>query len=56
MSLFQTAVVTIDFGELFGAGSYFLGSEYKSIVAFALLIIVLMIRPNGFFGEREARA
>jgi branched-subunit amino acid ABC-type transport system permease component len=56
VSLFQTAVVTIDFGSLVGGGSYFLGSEYKSIVAFALLIIVLMIRPNGFFGVREARA
>jgi branched-subunit amino acid ABC-type transport system permease component len=56
VSLFQTAVVTIDFGHLFGSGSHFLGSEYKAVVAFMLLIAVLWIRPNGFFGEVKARA
>lgn len=56
VSFFQTAVVTIDFGALVGAGSHFLGSEYKAVVAFLLLIVVLMIRPNGFFGETKARA
>jgi branched-subunit amino acid ABC-type transport system permease component len=48
--------VTVDFGHLLGGGSHFLGSEYKAVVAFMLLIVVLVIRPNGFFGEARARA
>lgn len=56
VSVAQTAVVTIDFGALFGGASMHLGSEYKTVVAFALLIVVLAIRPNGFFGAPEARA
>jgi branched-chain amino acid transport system permease protein len=30
----------------------FLGGIWSSAVAFALLIIVLIIRPNGIFGEK----
>jgi branched-chain amino acid transport system permease protein len=52
----QTLVVTVDFGELVGEESHFLGSEYKSIVAFVLLIGILIVKPSGFFGEKEARA
>jgi len=31
----------------------FLGGTWGSAVAFALLIVVLIIRPNGIFGEKE---
>ena len=30
----------------------FLGSHYQDIFAFMVLIIVLMFRPSGLFGER----
>lgn len=53
----QSAVVSIDFGILgLGEGDYYLGSHYKVIVAFILLILILMVRPGGFFGEQKARA
>jgi branched-subunit amino acid ABC-type transport system permease component len=51
----STALVSIDFGDLVGSGSYFVGSQYKSVVAFSLLIVILIIRPSGFFGERRTR-
>ena len=31
-------------------------SEYKQLVAFGLLILVLVLRPTGLFGQRSARA
>lgn len=31
----------------------FLSSEWKDVVSFALLIIVLWVRPSGFFGTKE---
>ncbi len=31
--------------------SAFGGSLYKDAVAFAILIIVLLLKPNGFFGK-----
>jgi branched-subunit amino acid ABC-type transport system permease component len=52
----STAVVSIDVGKLFGSNSYYLGSQYKSVVAFSLLILILAIRPSGFFGEQRGRA
>ncbi|HCZ15280.1 MAG TPA: branched-chain amino acid ABC transporter permease, partial [Candidatus Accumulibacter sp.] len=30
-----------------------LGSHYQDIFAFIVLIVVLMFRPSGLFGERE---
>ncbi|HLA23871.1 MAG TPA: branched-chain amino acid ABC transporter permease [bacterium] len=56
VSTASTAVVSIDFGEIFGGNSFYLGSEYKSIVAFSVLIMILAIRPSGFFGEQRGRA
>lgn len=29
-----------------------LGAEYRSAAAFIVLIIVLLVKPNGLFGER----
>ena len=31
-------------------------SEYKQLVAFGVLILVLVVRPAGLFGQRSARA
>lgn len=39
--------------ETFG-GAYF-GGTFKEGVAFILLIVVLLVRPNGIFGRAEAR-
>ncbi|HET8704738.1 MAG TPA: branched-chain amino acid ABC transporter permease, partial [Pseudomonadales bacterium] len=32
----------------------FLGSQYQDVFAFAVLIIVLVLRPSGLMGERVA--
>jgi branched-chain amino acid transport system permease protein len=32
----------------------FVGAEYRAAVAFVLLIAVLLVRPTGLFGRREA--
>ena len=44
-------------GLLYGVteqlATLFLGGTWGSAVAFALLIVVLIIRPNGIFGEKE---
>jgi branched-chain amino acid transport system permease protein len=39
--------------EIFG-GAYF-GGVFKNVAAFAILIAVLLVRPNGLFGRAEAR-
>ena len=33
----------------------FLGSTYQNLAVFVLLLVVLLTRPNGLFGEREQR-
>lgn len=46
--------------EAFGAGYLadmtggFMGSEYKDVFAFLVLIAVLMVRPSGLLGEKES--
>lgn len=39
-------------GESFGAA--LLGNTYRQMIAFVVLILVLMLRPAGLFGERAA--
>lgn len=36
--------------ESFGAG--YISPEYKDVIAFSVLILVLLIKPSGIFGER----
>jgi branched-chain amino acid transport system permease protein len=36
-------------------GSIFLGSEWKDVIAFSVLVIVLMFRPTGILGESLQR-
>ena len=39
-------------GESFGAAT--LGNTYRQMISFVVLILVLMLRPSGLFGERAA--
>ena len=55
VSAATTASVSINYGHLFGFGSVYLGSQWKSVVAFSCLILVLAVRPTGFFGEQRRR-
>jgi branched-chain amino acid transport system permease protein len=43
----------IGLAETFG-GAFF-GGTFKNVFAFALLILVLLVRPNGLFGRAEVR-
>lgn len=43
----------IGLAETFG-GAFF-GGTFKNLFAFALLILVLLVRPNGLFGRAEVR-
>jgi branched-subunit amino acid ABC-type transport system permease component len=56
VSAASTAFVSIDFGKVFGGTSFYLGSQYKSVIAFSVLILILAIRPSGFFGAEVKRA
>ena len=40
-------------GVLEALGSVFISSAYRDLYGFVLLIVVLLIRPTGLFGERE---
>ena len=42
----------IGFAESFGA--YYISTDYKDIIAFVLLVVILSLRPQGLFGERVA--
>lgn len=37
-------------------GSAFLGSQWKDVVAFVLLVVILLIRPQGLLGESLGKA
>jgi branched-subunit amino acid ABC-type transport system permease component len=51
----QNLIIFIDFGSLFGGDSFFFGSQYKQVFAFVLLVVILLVRPSGVFGEVEER-
>ena len=40
-------------GVLEALGSVFISSAYRDLYGFVLLILVLVVRPTGLFGERE---
>lgn len=42
-------------GTVEAFGSFFLGAGMKNVVAYALLIILLLIKPTGLFGRVEQR-
>jgi branched-chain amino acid transport system permease protein len=37
-------------------GSAFFGTEWKDVIAFALLVLILMFRPTGLLGESLGKA
>ena len=44
--------LVIGFAEAFGA--FYVSTDYKDIIAFALLTLILSVRPQGLFGKRRA--
>ena len=44
----------IGFAESFGA--YYISTDYKDIIAFVLLVVILSFRPQGLFTPKGARA
>ena len=42
-------------GLLEGLGAGYLSAEWKNVFAFAILIVILLVRPSGLLGERVAR-
>ncbi len=43
----------LGFAESFASSSDFIGSDYKDIVAFGLLLLILLCRPAGILGKPE---
>jgi len=43
-------------GVIEALGSVFLSAAYKDLYGFLLLIVLLVFRPTGLFGERERTA
>lgn len=54
-SLLGAVVGGLVLGVLETFGGAFIGGMFKDVTAFAVLMTVLMIRPNGLFGKAEAR-
>lgn len=52
----QNLIIFIDYGDLLGRESFYLGSHYKQVFAFALLVLIILMKPSGIFGEIEERA
>jgi branched-subunit amino acid ABC-type transport system permease component len=48
-------VLRIDFGKLVGGGTALLDSSYRPAVGFVLLLLVLLLRPQGIFGREAQR-
>jgi branched-subunit amino acid ABC-type transport system permease component len=55
LALAESLVLRIDFGELFGGASALLDSSYRPAVGFVLLLLVLLLRPQGLFGMEARR-
>lgn len=54
-SLVGCVIAAFMLGVIETFGGAFFGGLFKDVTAFALLIIVLLVRPNGLFGSAEAR-
>jgi branched-chain amino acid transport system permease protein len=54
-SLVGCVVAGFMLGVLETFGGAFVGGLFKDVTAFALLIVVLLVRPHGLFGRAEAR-
>jgi branched-chain amino acid transport system permease protein len=54
-SLVGCVIAAFMLGVIETFGGAFVGGLFKDVTAFALLILVLLVRPNGLFGSAEAR-
>jgi len=56
---FQSLLGCVVGGLLLGVletfGGAYVGGTFKDVVAFVLLIVILLVRPHGLFGQAEAR-
>jgi branched-subunit amino acid ABC-type transport system permease component len=52
----ESVVLRVDWGELLNTGSAYLDSSYRPAIGFVLLLLVLLIRPQGIFGREARRA
>lgn len=54
-SLIGCVIAGFLLGALKSFAGAFVGGLFKDVTAFALLIVVLLVRPHGLFGRAEAR-
>jgi branched-chain amino acid transport system permease protein len=50
LALAENAVLKVDWGSLVGATSWYLPLSYEAAVGFVVLVITLLLRPQGMFG------
>jgi branched-subunit amino acid ABC-type transport system permease component len=51
----ESLVLRVDWGELVGSSSALLDTAYRPAVGFVLLILALLVRPQGIFGRQVRR-
>lgn len=56
LALAESLVLRIDFGHLLGSSSALLETAYRPAIGFVILLLVLLIRPQGLFGREVRRA
>lgn len=56
LAFVENLALRIDFGSLVGSASSHLDTAYRPAVGFVLLILVLLVRPQGMFGREARRA
>lgn len=52
-SLVGAVVAGVGFGNIQTFGTWFLSSTMASVISFIILIVVLLVRPQGLFGEDD---
>lgn len=56
LALAESLVLRVDFGHLLGSSSALLETAYRPAIGFVILLLVLLIRPQGLFGREVRRA
>jgi branched-subunit amino acid ABC-type transport system permease component len=56
LALAEAVALTVNWGHVVGLGSAMLAPDYRPAVGFVLLLIVLLIRPQGLLGRAARRA
>lgn len=52
----QNTLIAVDFGAMFGGGSWYVPSQFRDAVAVGALVLVLLIRPHGLLSKRGRSA